>query len=47
VGADDVIQWDGNTDGNIIPAGNYVIKIEAFRQNGATVKGKLTFSVNR
>jgi gliding motility-associated-like protein len=47
VGSDDLIQWDGSTDGGIIPAGNYIIKIEAFRQDGATAKGKLTFSVNR
>jgi len=47
VSTDAVIQWDGNVNGNIIPAGNYVIKIEAFRENGITLRGKLTFSVNR
>lgn len=47
VSADALIQWDGNCNGSVIPAGNYVIKIEAFRENGATLRGKLTFSVNR
>ena len=47
VSADAIIQWDGNINGSTIPAGNYVIKIEAFRENGITRRGKLTFSVNR
>jgi hypothetical protein len=46
-GKDDLIQWDGNIDGNTIAAGNYVIKIEAFNQSGQRIRGKLNFSVNR
>jgi hypothetical protein len=47
VAQDALIQWDGNIEGSIIPAGNYIIKIEAFSQNGNSARGKLTFSVNR
>ncbi len=47
VDSDAIIQWDGNMNGRVIPAGNYVIKLEAFSENGNTVRGKLTFSVNR
>jgi gliding motility-associated-like protein len=47
LGQNDLIQWDGNVDGNTIPAGNYVIKIEAFNQSGFRVRDKLNFSVNR
>lgn len=46
-GQDDLLQWDGNIDGNTIAAGNYIIKIEAFNQSGLRIRGKLNFSVNR
>lgn len=47
VDSEAIIQWDGNMNGRVIPAGNYIIKLEAFREDGSTARGKLTFSVNR
>lgn len=41
------LQWDGNTAHGLLPAGNYIMVLEAFDQHGKQEKARLTFSVLR